>query len=58
MDLLEACRQIRPRQKVLLVSGTVGADIFGNTAIKPDRFLGKPYQSKQLIDIVEGLLAE
>jgi two-component system cell cycle sensor histidine kinase/response regulator CckA len=29
MELMEACRQIRPGQKVLLVSGTVGPDIFG-----------------------------
>jgi CheY-like chemotaxis protein len=58
MELMEACRQIRPRQKVLLVSGTVGPDIFGDTTIKPDRFLGKPYQSKQLIDLVEDLMAQ
>jgi CheY-like chemotaxis protein len=58
MELMEACRQIRPRQKVLLVSGTVGPDIFGDSTVKPDRFLGKPYQSKQLIDLVEELMAE
>ncbi len=58
MELMEACRQIRPWQKVLLVSGTVGPDIFGATTAKPDRFLDKPYQSKQLIDMVEALLAE
>ncbi len=58
MQLLAACRRIRPRQKVLLVSGTVGPDIFGATTAKPDRFLGKPYQSKQLIDLVEELMAE
>lgn len=58
MELMEACRQVRPRQKVLLVSGTVGPDIFGATTAKPDRFLNKPYQSKQLIDMVEALLAD
>jgi CheY-like chemotaxis protein len=58
MELLEACRQIRPGQKVLLVSGTVGSDIFGAMTAKPDRFLGKPYQAKQLIDMVEELLGE
>jgi CheY-like chemotaxis protein len=57
-ELMEACRKIRPGQKVLLVSGTVGPEIFSATASKPDCFLNKPYQSKQLIDLVEELLAE
>ena len=58
MELMAACRQIRPAQKVLLVSGTVGPDIFGATTSKPDGFLGKPYQPKQLVDLVEELVAE
>jgi CheY-like chemotaxis protein len=58
MELMEACRQIQPRQKTLLVSGTVGAEIFRDAPVKPDRFLAKPYQSKQLIDAVEALLAD
>jgi CheY-like chemotaxis protein len=58
MELVEACRQMRPRQKTLLVSGTVGAEIFRDAPVKPDRFLAKPYQSKQLIDAVEALLAD
>jgi len=56
LDLAEACRQIRPRQKVLLVSGTVGPDIFRGAPVRPDRFLAKPYQAKQLIDMVEAVL--
>jgi CheY-like chemotaxis protein len=58
LDLVEACRQIRPRQKTLLVSGTVGEDIFHYARVKPDRFLAKPYEAKQLIDALEALLAE
>ncbi|MGD0260275.1 MAG: response regulator [Verrucomicrobiota bacterium] len=58
LNLLEACRQTQPRQKTLLVSGTVGAEIFRDAPVKPDRFLAKPYQSKQLIDAVEALLAD
>ena len=57
LELAEACRQIRPRQKVLLISGTVGQDIYRNSPVKPDRFLAKPYQSKQLIEAVEATLA-
>ena len=58
LDLMEACRQIQPRQKFLLVSGTVGPDIFEAGPVKPARFLAKPYQSKQLIDLVEEVLAD
>ena len=58
MDLAAACRQIHPRQKVLLVSGTVGSDILRGAPVQPNRFLTKPYQAKQLIDMVEAVLAD
>jgi CheY-like chemotaxis protein len=57
LDLVEACRQIRPGQKALMVSGTVGEDFFQQAPVKPDRFLAKPYQANQLIDAVAALLA-
>ncbi len=57
LELVEACRQIRPRQKALLLSGTVGPEIFRGATVQPDRFLAKPYQSKQLIEAVEAVLA-
>ena len=57
MDLVVACRQIHPGQKTLLVSGTVGPEIYRDAPVKPDGFLLKPYQSKQLIEAVEKLLA-
>ena len=56
MALLSACRQIRPRQKVLLLSGTVDETIYGSAADRPDLFLAKPYQAKQLVNMVEALL--
>jgi CheY-like chemotaxis protein len=58
LDLVEACRQIRPRQKALVVSGTVGADILRDAPVKPDRFLAKPYQAKHLIEAVAAVLAD
>jgi len=58
MALMEACRRIRPGQKILMVSGTVDETIYRNSTTKPDRFLAKPYQAKQLVDLVEELLAE
>jgi CheY-like chemotaxis protein len=58
LELVEACRQIRPRQKTLLVSGTVSEEVFHDVAEKPDRYLAKPYKAQQLIDAVEAMLAD
>jgi CheY-like chemotaxis protein len=57
MALAEACRRLHPQQKILLVSGTVGPEIYQNAPCKPDRFLAKPYHAKQLTDLVALLLA-
>lgn len=57
MELVEACRAIEPPQKILMISGTVGPEIYRNSAAKPDRFLSKPYQTKQLIETVRAMLA-
>ena len=58
MDLIQACRKLAPAQRVLLISGTVDENIFRNSSVKPDRFLAKPYQAKQLVDLVEELLPD
>jgi len=57
MDLIKACRDLDPQQRVLLISGTVDEHIFRKAKVKPDRFLAKPYQAKQLVDLVEELLS-
>ena len=56
MDLLRACRQLEPAQKVLLVSGTVGPEVFYHSGCKPDHFLSKPYHARQLIELVQSLV--
>jgi CheY-like chemotaxis protein len=56
MELIEHFRRIEPRQKILLVSGTVGEDIFQNSPAKPDRFLAKPYQAHQLTNMVRSMV--
>jgi len=58
MDLISACRRENPGQKILMVSGTVDETIFWGAAEKPNRFLAKPYQGKQLTDLVRAVLAE
>jgi CheY-like chemotaxis protein len=57
MELIEQFRRLNPQQKILLVSGTVAEDIFQNSSIKPDAFLGKPYQAQDLTKIVANLLS-
>jgi len=58
LELLEACRRVHPRQRALLLSGTVGPEVLHNAPCQPDRFLPKPYQAKQLIAAVKSLLAD
>lgn len=57
MDLVIRCKGLQPGQKVILVSGTVGREVFENSSVKPDRFLAKPYQANQLRDTVVELLS-
>ena len=58
LDLIESFRQIEPEQKILLVSGTVGPEVFYASPCKPDRFLAKPYQISQLVDVIRLLIAK
>jgi CheY-like chemotaxis protein len=57
LDLIRECRRIQPRQKILLLSGTVDESIYANASVKPDRFLAKPYQAEDLIALVRSLMA-
>ena len=55
LDLIQECRKINPDQKTLLVSGTVDESIYANVAIKPDRFLAKPYNPDDFVAAVRAL---
>jgi CheY-like chemotaxis protein len=57
LDLIRECRRIQPRQKILLLSGTVDESIYADTPVKPDRFLAKPYQAHDLITLIQSLAA-
>jgi CheY-like chemotaxis protein len=57
MELIKECRRLRPDQKILLVSGTVGPDVYRDTPVRPDRYLGKPYQANQLMEMVKSILS-
>ena len=56
LALIRACRRLNPKQKILLVSGTVDETAFAGTGLKPDRFLAKPYQPAALTSLVQELL--
>lgn len=56
MELIHRCRGIHPKQKIILVSGTVDEDVFSGSTEKPDRFLAKPYQPAQLTTLVQEVL--
>jgi DNA-binding NtrC family response regulator len=57
MDLIRECRRLNPDQKTVLISGTVDGHVFADAAVKPDRFVAKPYQVQVLTDLVTELLA-
>jgi CheY-like chemotaxis protein len=56
MDLIRECRRLNPAQKAVLISGTVDGQVFANAAIKPDRFVAKPYQIQELQELVRELM--
>jgi DNA-binding NtrC family response regulator len=58
MALIAACRKIRPSQKIILISGTVGEEIFAKAPVTPDRFLAKPYDARQLVEAVNSILKD
>ncbi len=57
MDLIRECRRIHPQQKIILLSGTVDESIYANAPVKPDRFLAKPYQVSDFVNLVQSLTA-
>ncbi len=55
LELTRECRRLEPRQKVLLLSGTVNEEIYAIAGVKPDAFLAKPYQLDEFIRLVKSL---
>jgi two-component system, OmpR family, response regulator len=56
LDLMRECKRINPRQKTILLSGTVDENIYANAQIKPDRFLSKPYQIRDFVETIQSLV--
>lgn len=55
LEVITACRQLHPEQKIIMVSGTVDESIYANSEIKPDFFIAKPYDPHHLISTVRKL---
>lgn len=57
LDLIRECRRRHPKQKIILLSGTVDETVYSGTGVRPDRFLSKPYQPGELSELVAEILA-
>jgi CheY-like chemotaxis protein len=58
MDLIRECRRIHPGQKIILISGTVDEYVFADARVRPDRFIGKPYQLSDFSNCIKEILAQ
>ena len=56
LELVRECKRINPRQKTILLSGTVDENVFADAQIKPDRFLAKPYQIPDFVESIQALV--
>ena len=56
MDLIRECRRIHPGQKIILISGTVDEYVFADARVRPDRFIGKPYQLNDFSNCIKEIL--
>jgi two-component system OmpR family response regulator len=57
MDLVRECRRVNSRQKIMLLSGTVDEHVYANEPVKPDRFLAKPYQVREFVELIQNLVS-
>jgi CheY-like chemotaxis protein len=55
LDLVRECKRINPRQKTILLSGTVDENVYANAQCKPDRFLAKPYLISEFVKSIQAL---
>jgi DNA-binding NtrC family response regulator len=57
MDLIRECKRLNPRQKTILLSGTVDESVYADSPIKPDYLMTKPYQIHKLVEMIHSLVA-
>lgn len=57
LDLTRECRRQNAEQKIILLSGTVDEGVYADLPDKPNRFLAKPYQVRELVASIQALVA-
>ncbi len=57
LELVRECKRVNPKQKMILLSGTVDENIYASLPQKPDRFLVKPYPVHEFIEAIRALVA-
>lgn len=55
LELIEKCRQLSPKLKSLLISGSIQENFVRQSWIKPDHFLTKPFEARVFLDAVRKL---
>ena len=56
LDVIRECRKRNPRQKTILVSGTVDEGVYANMDVKPDVFFPKPYSTDELVAMIRAMV--
>ena len=57
LELIEECKRLHPAVKTILYSGSVGQEIWTTGPTKPDDFISKPFQPRDLLEVVRSVLA-
>ncbi|MGD0745820.1 MAG: response regulator [Verrucomicrobiota bacterium] len=57
LELVRECKRVNPKQKTILLSGTVDENIYADLPHKPDRFMVKPYLVQEFIQTIQKLAA-
>lgn len=56
LEVIRECRKLNPRQKTILVSGTVDEGAYVHADIRPDIFIAKPYNTDEFVATVRALI--
>jgi CheY-like chemotaxis protein len=57
MELIIKCRTMVDGLKTILFSGQVSDEVLGKYGVRPDKFLGKPFQPTVLLEAIAELRA-